>query len=191
MQTTFVDRSGTVANSLATLEISPNLRMCLPALELVECRQVRVPVVERNNQAKVDLVIRRVIKEAAALGTVVQRPTRRVDNKPFFVTLRFNLPYFLDTDAIVLRIGVLSQIELTHDLFTEIAPDTFRKNRIFAEQLVPWRVRALLDAVLTDPHIARCYAGDASIGVIQNFRRGKSGKYVYAHALSLFSQPLT
>ena len=151
---------------------------------------MRVPVIKRDDQAEVHLVICGVVQKAAALSTLVEWPPGGVDDQAFLVTLRLNLPNLLDTDAIMLRIGVLPQIELAHDLFTEVATHTLRKNRVLAQQLITRRIRALFLAILTDTHIAGGNAGDTPFGVIQNLGSSKSRKHVDAHGLGLFGQPL-
>ena len=49
---------------------------------------------------------------------------------------RVDFPYFLETDAVVLGIGFLTKIELSHQRFTQVAAAALSENRVFAEQFV-------------------------------------------------------
>ncbi len=78
--------------------------MQLPALKLVERREMRVAVVQRNDQTQVHLVIRGVIEKAAALGMLVERPACRVNDEALLVLGGVDFPDFLDADSVVLRV---------------------------------------------------------------------------------------
>jgi len=95
LQAAFVDRACAVSDTFAAFEVHADLRVQFPALELVERRQVRVPVIERDDQPEVDLVVRRVIQESATFGVIVEWPTRRVHDEPFLVPVRVDLPDLL------------------------------------------------------------------------------------------------
>ena len=107
--------------------------MVFPALELVERRQVRVPVVERHDQPEEHLVVGRVIQEASALGVTVQRPACRVQDFAGFVPRSVDFPDFLEADAVVLRVGIRAKVEALHQGLAEIAAHAFGKNRVLAE----------------------------------------------------------
>ncbi len=90
-------------------------------------------VVEGDNQTCEHLVIGRVIEKATALCMRIEWPTCRVYDKTFLVQRRIDFPNFLDTNSVVLRIRVSSQIKFVHELFAEIAAYALCKNCIFAE----------------------------------------------------------
>ena len=164
--------------------------MLLPALKLFERREVRVAVVQRNNQAKIDLVIVRVIKKTAALGVPVERPAERVHDQAFCVPLRLDFPDLLDTNAVVLRIGVGAQVESCDELLAEVTPDTLCENGVLAEQLIAGLVAAFSFAILADSHIARRDPGDPPVGVIQDLGRREAREQVDTGILCLLTQPL-
>src|SRR5579872_1668409 len=61
LETALADRAGAIGDASAALEITPNRRMGLEALELLERVQKRVPVVERDDEADRDLVVFEVV----------------------------------------------------------------------------------------------------------------------------------
>ena len=164
--------------------------MRLPALEFVEGRQVRVAIIERDDQPKVNLVVGRVIQEPATFGVIIQRPAGRMNDEPLLVPLGFDFPDLLDTDAVVLRIGILAQPELRHEFFAEVAAYAFRENRVLAEQLVTRCEGTLLFAVLANPHVAGRHAGHAPLGVVEHLGGSEAREHVDAHGFRLLAQPL-
>src|SRR4051812_40546981 len=81
LQPALVDRARTVGDALAALEIRTDRGVLLEALELLERRQVRVRVIEMNDEADRDLVVLEVIHERAAAGVRWQRPALRMQHQ--------------------------------------------------------------------------------------------------------------
>jgi hypothetical protein len=74
LQASFVDRTRTVGDPLAPRERIANRRMRLEALELVVRRQMRVRVIEMNDEPDGDQVLAVVIEERATADVAGQRP---------------------------------------------------------------------------------------------------------------------
>jgi hypothetical protein len=65
-----VDRARAVADAAAALQYLADRRMLLPALKLLEGREMGVLVVERDDEAERDLVVRLMVEEPAAPGVL-------------------------------------------------------------------------------------------------------------------------
>ena len=103
----FGDRARAVGDALAALEHVADGGMRLEALELLERRQIRVLVVEVDDEADRHEVLAVVIEERAAAGAVVERPAERVLHEAGLVLLRLDLPQLLEADAVLLRLAAL------------------------------------------------------------------------------------
>src|SRR5690606_29314218 len=68
------DRSGAVRQPLAALEHGTNCRMRLVTLEFFVRRQVRITVIQTDDEADGDLVVAPVIEERPAVGIALERP---------------------------------------------------------------------------------------------------------------------
>ena len=190
MQTTFVHGAGTVADALAAFQVLLDFRVMFPTLKFIERRQVRVLVTKRDDETDINAIVRRVIKKAAALGVIIERPPSRMHNKTLVVFRGVNLPALLQANAVMLRIGVFAEIKALRDLLAKIAANALGENRIFSKQFVAGLVTGLLLAVLANAHVAGGNTGNATLLVVQHFRSRKSGKYVDAKGFGLLAKPL-
>ena len=77
--------------------------MGLEALEFVERRQIRIAVIEMQNEADRDLVVVVVVEERAAAGGIVERPAETVLHQTGLVLVRRDLPELLQSKAELLR----------------------------------------------------------------------------------------
>ena len=108
--------------------------MGLEALELVERREMRVAVVEVDDEADRDLIVLEMVQERAAAGGVVERPAERVLHQSRPVPRRVDLPQLLDADPVFLRIAPLVEPEARDQLFGERAARTLGNSfKILAE----------------------------------------------------------
>ena len=94
-----------IADAPAALEGLGDGGVRLEALELVEGRQVRVVVVEVDDEADGDEIVAEMIEEGAAAGAVAERPAEAVLDEAGPVALRLDLPQFLDAEAELRRLG--------------------------------------------------------------------------------------
>src|SRR5205823_555859 len=62
----FVDRPRAVGHATPALDLGADRRMRLPALEFFEWRQIRICIIERDDEAERDLVILLMVEEPAA-----------------------------------------------------------------------------------------------------------------------------
>ena len=164
--------------------------MLLPALKFLEHRQVWILVIERNDEPQEHPVVCRVIKKSTALGVIVERPTGRVHDQPCIVFVCIDLPDFLEANAVVLRVRILSQIKTLHQLLPKIAVAAFGKNRVLAQQLISRLVARLLLSIFGNAHVACRNTCHPALVVIENFCCRESRKYVDSHCLGLLAEPL-
>ena len=80
--------------------------MRLAALEFLERGQVRIRVVEADDEADRDLVVLEVVEERAAVGRRCRAASRRCARRgPGWCLRRVDLPQLLDADAVALRVA--------------------------------------------------------------------------------------
>src|SRR5262249_61122425 len=89
---TFGERARAVANALAAVECAADQRMGLKTLKFLERRQIRIGVVEVDNEADRDQTVAEMIKERAAADIVGKRPAHGVLHEPAVEILRCHLP---------------------------------------------------------------------------------------------------
>src|SRR5690606_23931261 len=109
-----VHRARAIADALPAFEVVPDARVKFPALELLEQGKVRVAVIERHDEPEEQLIVSRVIGEAASFGVVVERPAESVNDETLLVPRGVDLPYLLQPKAVMLGIGILAQVEFLH-----------------------------------------------------------------------------
>ena len=112
----FGERARAVADALAAGESVADQRMRLETLEFVERRQIRIVVVEVDDETDRHEIVAEMIEERAAAGAVVERPAHGVLHKPALVILRRDLPQLLQADAEFLRLAVLRKPEARDQL---------------------------------------------------------------------------
>ena len=78
MPSAFGEGARAVADALAGGESIAHQRMRLETLELVERRQIRILVVEVDDEADRHEIVREVIDKRTAAGAVIERPAHSV-----------------------------------------------------------------------------------------------------------------
>ena len=81
LQAAVVDGARAIGKPLAAFDMLADGRMRLLALEFLERAQIRVGVVEADDEANRDQVVLQVIEEAAAIGVVLHRPADGVHDE--------------------------------------------------------------------------------------------------------------
>jgi hypothetical protein len=100
-----------IGDALAVLQIRPDRRVLLQALELVEGREPRVLVVQVHDQPDRHVVIAEMVHEAATAGVVLQRPEEGVLHEARLEHLVGHLPDLLQPDAELLRLAAFGEAE--------------------------------------------------------------------------------
>ena len=190
LQAALVHGARAIGDALAALEIRSDLRVLFPALKFLEWRQVRVAVVQRQDDAEKHLRPGRVVEKPAALRVLIQRPPQRVHDEPCIVLVRIDLPDFLEADAVMLRIRAGPEVEPVHELLTEAAMTALRENRVLPQQLVARLVSRLALPAFADALVAGRNAGHPATPVVQYFAGREARKHIDAHRLRLFCEPL-
>ena len=164
--------------------------MLFPALEFLEGPQVRVAVIERDDQSQEHLVAGRVIEESAAFRVIIERPAERVHGRAGCMARGIDLPDLLEADPVVLRVHAGPEVEAAHELLAEVAAAALRENRVLPAQLVARLKGRLAAALLVEPHVAGRDTRDAASAVVQHVDRRESGKHIRAERFGLFREPL-
>src|SRR5262249_42442359 len=127
LQAAFVDRARAVADPFAAFECRTNRRMQLEALEFVVRREMRIAIVQMNDEPDRDEDFAEVIDERAAAGAAFQRPSLRMDDSAALVLAGRDFPQLLDADAVLLRIDAVAQREARHQRFGQRTATAFRE----------------------------------------------------------------
>ncbi len=102
---TFIEGPGSVGKALTALEEILEEGVVLHALELPERAEVRVRVVETNNETDRDHVVFHVVAPGSTVGRGIERPTHGVCNETSLVLLGLDTPDLLDTETVGLSIA--------------------------------------------------------------------------------------
>jgi len=165
----------------------------LEALELIERRQEGVAVGQVDDQADHHLVVFQVIEERATGVLVthdVQRPTGGVHHQARLVLGWVDFPDFLQTDAVVLGVGVAVQVEALDQLLTDVATAAFGEQRVLATQFHARGVQAVFWLAFTvNAKVAGDDAAYHAVLVEQRFLGGEAWVDFHAQVLGLLGQP--
>ena len=132
-----------------------DFRVGLPALRLVERRDVRVGVGQVGDQAQGNLVVLDVVEESATRRAGFgERPASGVDHQAFLMLGRIDVPQLLDAEAIVLWIFAFAQVEFFLQLLAQVATATFRKDGVLGVKLHARGVAGFMLAIMADTGIA-------------------------------------
>src|SRR3546814_17381685 len=108
--------------------------------------QIRIGVRQIDDQADHDLVVFQVIQERAA-GAVSagdrQRPARAMHDEAEFVPGRIDLPEFLETDRVVLRVRAVGPLVALDQALAEVTAATFGKPLVLGPKFHARRVPGL------------------------------------------------
>ncbi len=163
--------------------------MGLVALEFLVRIEVRVGVSESDDKAHRNEIVLHVIEEGPAVGVRVQGPAGRVNDESRLVLFRFDLPEFLQTDAVYLRIRVRVQAITLHQLPAQMPAAALGEKDVLAVQLDPRLILVGRPAVASHAHVASGDAANAAFVVIEHFRGGKAGVDLDAQRFGLLPQP--
>src|SRR5690606_16542720 len=119
-----------VADAPAAAQHRLDRGMALEALELVERRQMRISIAERDDEPDRDETAGRVIQETAAVGIVGQRPADRVQHLARTMPGRIDLPQLLEAEAVVLRVAKGPQVEAPLERTRELAAAAFGEDHV-------------------------------------------------------------
>ncbi len=135
--------------------------MGLPALEFLERRQIRVFVVESDDEAERDLVVVLVIEKSAAPG-VFEWPALGVDHSPRLMFLGRNVPQLLDAKAEMLRSAFIAKAEQPGDFLGQVTARAFREERVAGMEFDSRLVIGTSGAVARHAHVSGRDPFDAS-----------------------------
>ena len=189
LEAAFVERPRPVGEAPAALEQRPHGRVGLEPLHLVERTEVRVLVIQADDEADGHLVVLQVIDERAAVGAAVQGPADGVDDQSRLVPGRVHLPQLLDADAVGLGIGAVVEVEALDQGLGKGPPAAFGEERVFGAQLDAGLMIGRRPAVPAQPHVAGGDALDRAVSVVQDLGRGEAGVDLRPQGLGLGAQP--
>ncbi len=185
-----VDCTRAVGDAGAALEVLPDARMMLPALEFLEGRDVGIPVIERGHETQCHLAVGLVVEEATAPAVAFRQwPALRVQYPARHVLVGIDIPQFLDADAIDLRLAIRLKVELRFHLLGEVAARALCEERVLGVDFHAGLVIAFLTTVGSNAHVLRDHAGDRAIVGEHHLGGGEAGEHHHAQPLGLFGQP--
>ncbi len=174
LEAAFVQGARAIGDAPPAGERLADRGMGLEALKLLERVEIRVLVVEPDDEADRDLAVLEVIEERAAIGRAVERPADRVHDEPGLMARGIDLPQLLEAETIGLRPAVAAQVEARDEKLGERAAAALGEQRLLGAQLdagleIGGRVAVLADAVRAGRD-----AGDA-LALVENFGAGETG----------------
>ena len=181
-------RARAIGEPLAAVERVAHERMRLEALEFLERRQIRIRIIQMHDEPDRHQIVVEVIKERAAAGRIVERPSERsAAPDPFGASPARpatapsgRVPNFCGS-----RPSARSNFAINCLPRLPRAPSA--NSVYFARNSMP-RVKAVLRlAILADAHVAGGDAGNRAVVVVKHFGRGKARIDFDAERLGLAS----
>src|SRR5579862_1576079 len=189
LKAALVQSTRAISDAPAAGESGPDRGMGLEALKLLERAQIRIVVVEADNEADRDLAVLEMIEKRSAISLAIERPADRVDDAAGMMLGRIDLPQLFDADTVSLRPAVAAEIELRLEALGQRAAAALGKERLLGDELdARLELRRRL-AVFANPLRAGRNPAHAPQLVIEHFRRGKAGIDLDPERLRLFAEP--
>ena len=189
LEAALVDGAGAVGDPPPALEGLADLRVGLEALHLLERREVRVLVVEPDDEADRDLGVLEVVEERPAVGARVERPARGVHDEPRAVPLGPDLPELLDPDAVGLRLDPVAKAEALHQPEAEVAAAPLGEEGVLRAELHAGHEVVGGLAVAPHPHVPGDDPADRAVLAVQHVGGGEAGEHLRPQLLRLRGEP--
>ena len=122
------DGARAVGQQFAAVEQRAHRRMILQLLEGLEGLELRVGVIEADDQADVDAILLEVIDEAAAESVARHRPANRVLHEPGAAAAGRQLPQFLEAEREGGRRAIGVELVARDQLLADAAAAAFGKD---------------------------------------------------------------
>ena len=185
-----VDRPRAIGNAAPAFQNGPDFWVLLPALKFLIWMDIGVLVIERGDEAERNLMIGLMVQETAAPAVGFgKRPALGVNHAAGEMLVGIDVPQFLDTKAIDLRLAIAFQIELVFQPLGQMAARAFGKQGVFGVEFHARLVIALVAAIFGHAHILGRDAFDRAIFVIQHFGGREAGEDFHAQFFGLARQP--
>ena len=131
-----------------------------------------------------------MVKVRACRSVLGAWPSIGMNNESFFVHLVFNLPDFLETNAIMLRVFAFIQFIFCNKFFAQVSSAAFTKYSIFRLDIYACFKSRFLLAFQANTHVSGSYT-DHLIVFIKNFTSREAWEYFYSKLFGLGCQPST
>mmetsp|Transcript_16714 Transcript_16714/g.25765 ORF Transcript_16714/g.25765 Transcript_16714/m.25765 type:complete len:255 (-) Transcript_16714:314-1078(-) len=192
--TAFVKDSCSVRDTLTAFEDLGQLGMGLQALELLIRVEIRVLVVQTDDESEVNEIGLGVIHETSGVHILAQRPADSMLDEPR-LEMRVvigNLPHLLQPDSVVLDARrFVGQSELVLELLREGSSGTFSENGLFSKDINSRFERVLHLTIFVDTHISRPDTDHGLAGlVVEDTVSRDSFKNVNSELSGLLTEPL-
>lgn len=168
LKTSLVNGTGTIGQALASLQKILDVGMVLPALELLVGVEVRVLIVETDDETQAEHIFAHVVNKRSSVGRVVDGPAHGVDNSSWLGFFGVNLPDFLDSDTVGLGVALVAKVELAEELLGQRAVASFGKESDLGVELHAALELLLGLEILVQSDIVGCDSLDTSILVVKN-----------------------
>src|SRR5215472_3370262 len=159
--TAFWNRLRAVADHRSAVDELSNARVHLESLELGVRLELRILIVEADDEADIPDVVLHRIDEAAPEGRVVERSAERVDDLPSGRRARGHLPQLFDADRVDLRVFAGGDREAPLELLGKRAARSFAEHRDLRDEIRAGLVVRLRFAFFVESLVADAHAGDA------------------------------
>lgn len=142
--------------------------MVLPALELLVGVEVRVLVVETDDETQAEHVLAHVVDKRSSVGGVVNGPAHGVDNGSRLGLFGVNLPDFLDSNTVGLGVALVTKVKLAEKLLGQRSVASFGKEGDLGVELHAALELFLGLEILVQSDIVGCNSLDTSVLVVKN-----------------------
>ena len=183
------DRAGAIGDALAALQHFGDGRVMLEPLEFHVGEQMRVLVVQVNDEADVNLIVLQMIHEGSAAGVGPQRPAHRMRDLTQLVLGRVDLPDLLHADAVFLNVGIGVELPVGDGLLGQRPAHALREEDVFAVKLHPWLITRTRRSVLLLAELARDNALQLAILAQHQFGTGHAGEDLHAQLFGVLRHP--
>src|ERR1700722_11163386 len=147
----------------------------------------RIFVFEGDDHADRDAIVLHAVDPAAAVHVGGERPAERVGDETGFDAAGRDVPQFLDTDSVDLRIDAV-EAPLVDHFFGQRAAGAFGEDGDFGAKFVAGGEVVFGLAVFVDAFVFGDDAGDA-VAFVDQFPTGELGEEIYAFLFDEAAEP--
>ena len=112
--------------------------MFFPFLKFIKWAKMRILIIKRYDIANISLIIFSMVKIRARWCICWSRPTICMHNKPWFIMLVLEFPYFFKTYSIMLRVFTIIKLVFFNNFFSKMSSTAFTQNSIFSSNFYTW-----------------------------------------------------
>ena len=112
--------------------------MFFPFLKFIKRAKMWILVIKRYDITNISLIIFAMVKVGSRWSIRRSRPTICMHNKPWFIMLVLEFPYFFKTYSIMLRVFAIIQLIFFDNFLSKMSSTAFTQNSIFSSNFYTW-----------------------------------------------------